>query len=194
MWLIHTGRNNLLLIQVHRFPGEDKRAQESTNEDTNDDIPIEVHGKQHDNVRNRKLCHMKQRPHSMFNNRRTIRRKHSLLSLDALDTDITHGITRRCSSSRDRSLLLRCSVLGSTRHRSDDIVFCVGICVSAAVTGRLGGVFIASQGNIGDGLRGGGFRHVQSSKTGSTNNERVVFSAQTAEEFKTQDETDDSDA
>lgn len=198
MWLIHTGRNNLLLIQVHRLPGEDKCTKESTNEDTDDDIPIEVHGKQHDNVRNRKLRHMKQRAHSMLNKRRTIWCKYSLLSLDALDANITRDITLR-RSSRDRSLLLRCSVLGSTRHRSDDVVFStgersIGVCVSAAVVGRLGGVFFASQGNVGDGLRSRRVGHVETSKTGSTNNERVVFSAQTAEELKTQDETDDSDA
>jgi hypothetical protein len=105
MQLIHTRRNNLLLIQIDGLPGEDKRAQESTNEDTDDDIPVEVHGKQHDNVRDRKLRHMQQRAHSMLNKRRTIRCKHSLLSLDALDTDITRDITRR-RSSRDRSLLI----------------------------------------------------------------------------------------
>lgn len=132
----------------------------------------------------------------MFNNRRTIRGKHSLLSLDALDADIPQGISGR-SSSRYRSLLLRSAVLGRTRQRSDEVVVCtkVGLCVAAAAVGWLGSVsFFASQGNMGDGLSGGRARHVESSKTGSTDYERVVFSAQTAEKLKAQYEADHSNA
>lgn len=41
------------------FPAEDEVAQERTNEYTDDDVPIVIHGEQHNEVSDGKLQHVK---------------------------------------------------------------------------------------------------------------------------------------
>lgn len=50
----------------NRLPREDKRSQERSDEDADDDVPVVVHGKQHDKIRNRELSHMEHGPDKLL--------------------------------------------------------------------------------------------------------------------------------
>ena len=54
------GKNSLILRKPQRLPRKDKCAQKRPDEYTYDDIPVEVHRKQHDEIRNRELQHVQQ--------------------------------------------------------------------------------------------------------------------------------------
>jgi hypothetical protein len=55
-----------LFTQRHRFPGKDQRAQESADKDADDDVPVEVHGKQHDKISHSELEHVHERANDML--------------------------------------------------------------------------------------------------------------------------------
>jgi hypothetical protein len=61
--------NDILLQQIQRLPGEDKRTKERADEDTDDDVPVEVHGQQHDKVRHGELEHVQQGAHQLLDQR-----------------------------------------------------------------------------------------------------------------------------
>lgn len=51
-------KDYLLLVQKHRFPQEDQRAQECADENAGDYVPVEVNCKWHDDVCHSELKHM----------------------------------------------------------------------------------------------------------------------------------------
>lgn len=55
---------------AYRFPREEKRPQERSDEDADDDVPVVVHGQQHDEIRNRELGHMERGPDKLLEQRR----------------------------------------------------------------------------------------------------------------------------
>ena len=58
--------HGLLLPNNHGLPRKQKCAQEGPDEDTNDNVPIEVHRQQHDEIRHRELQHMQDRTDRVF--------------------------------------------------------------------------------------------------------------------------------
>lgn len=52
------GKNILLRINNQTLPRKDKRAEKRPNEDTDDNIPVEIHSKQHDEIRDGELEQM----------------------------------------------------------------------------------------------------------------------------------------
>lgn len=73
--LSHTPRTDkrkkdlLILRKPQRLPREDKRAQKRPDKYTYDNIPVEIHRKQHDEIRNSELQHVQCCADELFNER-----------------------------------------------------------------------------------------------------------------------------
>ena len=59
-FLTHSLTHSPDLIDVDGIPAKEKEAQERTDKDADDEIAVEVHGEQHDEIRHAELEHVKQ--------------------------------------------------------------------------------------------------------------------------------------
>lgn len=59
-WLLCINSSDRYSRQCHTVPTEDERSNESTNKDADDEVPVEVHGEQHDDVGDGELSHVQE--------------------------------------------------------------------------------------------------------------------------------------
>lgn len=65
-------RENILLrINNQTLPRKDKRAEKRPDEDTDDNVPVEIHSKQHDEIRNGELEQMQSCANELLDKRWT---------------------------------------------------------------------------------------------------------------------------
>lgn len=56
----------LLSWQCHTVPAEDESSDESTNKYADDEVPVEIHGEQHDDVGDGELSHVQECPDKLL--------------------------------------------------------------------------------------------------------------------------------